>query len=65
MPFPLPEKGGQGQTWSGPAGVGASREMRSTNSSKLFIDFYPVGGSPWTNRSRTKFEPEKQEGSSA
>lgn len=36
--------------------------MRSTNRSKLFIDFYPVGRNPGTSESKTGFELEKQEG---
>lgn len=36
--------------------------MRSTNSSKLCIDFYPVGRNPGTSGSKTGFELEKQEG---
>lgn len=36
--------------------------MRSTNSSKLFIDFSPVGRNPGTSGSKTGFELEKREG---
>lgn len=36
--------------------------MRSTNSSKLFIDFYPVGRDPGTSGGKTGFELEEREG---
>ena len=55
LPVHLTEEEGRTEPGQGWLGSGAGRERRSTNSSKLLIDFYPVGGSPGTSRNGIGF----------
>lgn len=61
-PAHLTEEEGRARLGQDLPGLGASRERRSTNSSKLHIDFCPVVGSPGTSRNGIGFQLEKWKG---
>lgn len=61
-PVHLTEEGGRAKLGQDLLGLGASRERRSTNSSKLHIDFCLVVGSPGTSRNGIGFQLEKWKG---